>query len=258
MHRVRILGVPIDPISMEDAVARVTSMLQGSKQCHVMTPNSEMLVEAAHNQPFKDVLLRSDLNLPDSTGLLWAARRSGQRIPERVAGVDFVERLCISLCADCPVFLLGGRNHAAEGAAEKLRIEHARLPPACRQGRDGQGKLKIAGVYEGSPQDNDAAEIIRRVNNSGAKLLLVAYGAPAQDLWIAKHLSRMPSVRVAIGVGGTFDFLSGRARRAPMCMRQTGLEWLWRLVLQPRRIKRIFTATVVFPWMVLKCRSDQL
>jgi len=102
----------------------------------------------------------------------------------------------------------------------------------------------------------DADQIIQAVNTSGAKLLLVAYGAPKQDLWIAKHLSKMPTVRVAIGVGGTFDFLSGTIKRAPRWLRSLGLEWLWRLILQPWRIKRIWTAVVIFPMLVLMSKKQ--
>lgn len=237
MEPVHILGVPIDAITMEQAILRVQEMLKGSTQCHVMTPNNEMLVEAHRNPAFKEILQKSAINLPDSTGLLWAARRSGQRIPERVSGVDFAEKLCAGLSSDVPVFFLGGRNGVAKKAAEKLRIENK--------------KLRIAGAIEASPQEEDAQNIIQQVNDSGARLLLVAYGAPKQDLWIAKHLSQMPNIRVAIGVGGTFDFLAGNVRRAPKWMRSMGLEWLWRVILQPWRIRRIFTAIVVFPLFVL-------
>src|SRR3989338_4787628 len=148
--RIPILGVPIDPVTMEEAVTCVLSMLHGLKQCHVMTPNNEMLVEADRNAAFKSVLQRSDLNLPDSTGLLWAARRTGERIPERVSGVDFVERLCGALDQSIPVFFLGGRGGAAEKAAEKFGTL-----------RQGSGQVRnaefgIAGVYEGSPREEDA------------------------------------------------------------------------------------------------------
>ncbi|TSC58654.1 MAG: N-acetylglucosaminyldiphosphoundecaprenol [Candidatus Peregrinibacteria bacterium Greene0416_62] len=251
MERVHILGIPIDPVTMEEAVRRVQEMLQRSVQCHVMTPNSEMLVEAHRNPAFKEVLQKSMLNLPDSAGLLWAARRQGQRLPERVSGVDFVERLCATLSADVPVFLLGGRNGVAEKAAQKLRMD----PTSLKLRGAGNGELRIIGMYEGSPQEEDAQEIIHRVNISAAKLLLVAYGAPVQDLWIAKHLSGMPNIRVAIGVGGTFDFLAGNIRRAPKWMRSLGLEWLWRLMLQPQRIGRICMAIIVFPFLVLTTKK---
>lgn len=240
MYRVHILGVPVDAVTMQEAVQRVLGMLRGGAQHHVMTPNSEMLVEASRNGAFKDVLQKSALNLPDSAGLLWAAWIKGELLPERVSGVDFVEKLCGSLSGDAPVFLLGGRNNAGKRTAEKFGIRNS--------------GLRIAGMHEGSPKENDAQEIMRRVNASGAKLLLVAYGAPVQDLWIAKHLSQMPSVRVAIGVGGTFDFLAGSVRRAPPWMRSIGLEWLWRLMLQPWRMHRIFTAVVVFPILVFRYR----
>ena len=240
VKRVHILGVPIDPVTMDEAIDQVSRMLAGSLQHHVMTPNSEMLVEAHHNPAFTAVLLKSSLNLPDSAGLLWAARRNGEHIPERVSGVDFIARLCGTLHAGVPVFFLGGKDGAAKQAAEKLRMKN--------------DELRIAGEFEGSPQEEGADTIIRRVNASGATLLLVAYGAPAQDLWIAKYLSLMPTVRVAIGVGGTFDFLSGRITRAPRWMQRAGLEWLWRLYKEPRRWKRIFRATVVFPYLVLRAK----
>jgi N-acetylglucosaminyldiphosphoundecaprenol N-acetyl-beta-D-mannosaminyltransferase len=242
VKRVHILGIPIDPVTMDEAIDRVVEMLAGTAQHHVMTPNSEMLVEAHRHPAFKAVLQKSDLNLPDSAGVVWAARRQRQRMPERVSGVDFVEQLSKKLSVDNPVLLLGGRNGVAENAAQKLRMKNE--------------ELRIAAVYEGSPREEDASEIIRQVNASGAVLLLVAYGAPAQDLWIARHLSHMPNVRVAIGVGGTFDFLSGRIQRAPQWMQHIGLEWLWRLCKEPRRWKRIFRAAVVFPFYVLMQRSQ--
>lgn len=241
MQRVSILGIPIDSLTMEEAVVRVTGMLHGSAQYHVMTPNSEMLVEAHRNPAFREVLQKNALNLPDSVGLLWAARMQGRSIPERVSGVDFIERLCRALSGEDSVFFLGGRNGVGEKTVQKLKIEN--------------GKLRIVGVYEGSPREEDAQEIIHRVHTSAATLLLVAYGAPVQDLWIAKHLSSMPNIRVAIGVGGTFDFLAGNIRRAPKWMRSLGIEWLWRLLLQPWRIRRIVIAVMVFPFLVLTSRK---
>ncbi len=242
VERVHILGIPVDSVTLSQAIDQVTAMLAGSAQHHIMTPNSEMLLESKRNAAFREVLLRSSLNLPDSAGVLWAAQRQGQHLPERVSGVDFVEKLCAVLHEGVPVFFLGGRNGAAKQAAEKLRMKNE--------------ELIIAGEFEGSPHDAEADDIIRRVNASGAKLLLVAYGAPQQDLWIAQHLSSMPYIRVAMGVGGTFDFLSGRIQRAPQCMQRMGLEWLWRLCKEPRRWKRIFRATVVFPYYVLKQCSN--
>ena len=236
MKKVHILGVDIAAVTMPEALRMAQEMLNGGKH-HIMTPNSEMLVRANSDDTFRSLLNQTDLNIPDSAGLLWAAKHMGQQLPERVAGVDFVTKLCMGLDSAHPVFLLGGKLGVAEEAAKTLRQKNP--------------KLRIAGTYSGSPKPTDAPDIIKRINESGAHLLLVAYGAPAQDYWINRHLMSFTTVRVAIGVGGTLDFLAGTVKRAPKLMRTAGLEWLWRLLLQPWRIGRIITATVRFPLLVL-------
>lgn len=236
--RVTLLGVPIDAVTQADALMRIHAFLDTPGQRHVMTPNSEMLVEASRNPPFRAVLKRSALNLPDSTGLLIMARLRGWHLPERVTGTDTVEALCGELREEHPVFLLGAAPGVAERAADVLR--------ACNP------RLQIAGTYAGSPREEDAPEIIRRINAVSPHLLLVAYGSPAQDLWIDRHRKDLPSVRVAIGVGGAFDFFAGVRARAPTWMRAAGLEWLWRVIKEPRRLPRIVTAVIVFPWLCLR------
>lgn len=236
--RVTILGIPIDALTIGEACTRLRAMLSEDRGHHVLTPNNEMLVEAVSHEVFRDVLRKSDLNLPDSTGLLLAARWTGQRLPERVAGVDVVERLCCELGPEHPIFLLGGRAGAGAKAGDALMRKNA--------------QLRVAGTLERSPREEDAAEIIRMVHASGAHVLFVAFGAPQQDLWIHQHLSQMPSVRLAMGVGGTFDFLSGRIARAPRWIRRIGCEWAWRLLREPWRLRRILTAVVVFPYYVFR------
>lgn len=240
MSRVLLLGVPIDPMTGEEAVRRIRAFLEEPRQCHVMTPNAEMLVEARRNPAFHALLRRTALNLPDSVGLLYAARWTGQHLPERVTGVDTVTKLLAALDAKHPVFLLG----AAPGIAEKAAAELRRHNP----------QLVIAGTHAGSPSPADAPAILERIRAAKPHLLLVAYGAPRQDLWIDAHRAQMPSVRVAMGVGGTLDFLAGTQKRAPRVFQKLGLEWLWRLVKEPRRWKRILIATLVFPWMMLRHR----
>ena len=197
-----------------------------------------MLVEASRNPAFHALLNRTDLNLPDSTGLLLMARITGQTIPERVTGVDTVQRLCAELGDDTPVFLLGAGEGVAERAANVLRQKNARL--------------NIVGTFSGSPSDADAPAIIGKIRDAAPAILFVAYGSPAQEFWISKHLSSLPSVRVAMGVGGTFDFLAGTQSRAPSFLRSIGLEWAWRFFKQPSRYKRMWNAVVVFPWLVMR------
>lgn len=237
MSRVVILGVPVDPLTRVQAVACIAAMLDESSFHHVMTPNSEMLVEAAKNPSFHVLLNKTALNIADSAGMVWAARRTGQHLPERVTGVDTVIDLCSDLSSDHPVFLLGAWGDTAEKAGNVL----AKKNPY----------LKIVGTFAGSPKDEDADEIIRKINDSGAHLLLVAFGAPKQDFWINTHCARLTTVRVAMGVGGTFDFIAGVHTRAPTVFQNLGIEWLWRLIREPKRFPRIWRAVVVFPWKVL-------
>ncbi len=238
MQRVRLLSVPIDPVISTDAVARIKQMLDLPGQFHVATPNAEMLVAAARDASFRQLLNRTALNLPDSVGLLYAARWTRQRLPQRVTGVDTVSRLCLSLPSEHTVFLLGAAPGVAGRAAAELQAHNPRL--------------QIVGTFAGSPREEDASAIIALINRAAPHVLLVAYGAPAQDQWIDRHLNDLPSVKVAMGVGGTFDFLAGTAKRAPRWMRAVGLEWLWRLLLQPWRLPRIIHAVVLFPLLVLR------
>jgi N-acetylglucosaminyldiphosphoundecaprenol N-acetyl-beta-D-mannosaminyltransferase len=238
MSRVMILGVPVDPVTGEEARARIKAMLKGSAQHHVMTPNNEMIVIANRHHIFRELLNRTSLNLPDSTGLLWAARRSGQSLPERVTGVDTVMALCAELDKDSPVFLLGAGPGIAENAGKFL----GRANP----------NLNIVGCHSGTPDASDAPAILMQINAAQPVLLLVAYGAPQQDLWIARYLKEMLSVKVAMGVGGTFDFITGVQKRAPQFMQRAGLEWLWRFAQEPTRWKRMWNAVAVFPYLVLR------
>lgn len=242
MNRVHILGVPIDDISVLQARDRLLQMLPGSSFRHIVTPNNEMLVYASTHPTFHAVLTGADLALPDSTGLLYAACLSGQKLQSRCPGVDAVEQLLLSVGADSPVFFLGGRNGVGQKTLEKYQAKNSNLTGTA---------------FEGTPTDADAEEILSKIYKSGAKVLLVAYGAPQQDLWIAKHKDKLGDVRIAIGVGGTFDFLSGAVCRAPKLLRCVGLEWLWRLLLQPSRIVRIWKAVVVFPLLVLRYGKSQ-
>lgn len=236
--RISILGIPIDSIHQSEALALLQSNVKSDGFAHVITPNNEMLLTAASNKKFHDLLQRSTLNLADSTGLVLASKYLGTPLPCRNTGVDTVSKFCGELDESSPVFLLGAAEGVAEKAATELRIKNS--------------QLKISGCYAGDPSSASAPSIMKMINDSGAKILLVAYGAPKQDIWIDTYKDQLPHIRIAIGVGGTFDFLAGTIKRAPKLFRSLGLEWLWRLALQPSRAERIFKAVVVFPLLVLR------
>ena len=233
-----ILGIPVHAVTMADTLALVEGYLAEPRLHQIATVNPEFVMAAQSDAEFRRVLREADLCLPDGVGLLYAARRSGRRLPERVPGSELVYRLAERAAArGWPLFLLGAAPGVAEEAAGALRG----LYPG----------LLVAGTYAGSPAEAENEAIVRRVNDSGAALLFVAYGAPKQDKWIARNRDALPAVRVAIGVGGSLDFVTGRAVRAPRWMQRLGLEWLHRLVKEPWRWRRMM-ALPRFALRVLK------
>jgi N-acetylglucosaminyldiphosphoundecaprenol N-acetyl-beta-D-mannosaminyltransferase len=248
-------------------------LFSGTKKAlFVATPNPEMLLECRKNLYFKKILQQSDLNLPDGNGLIWAhkfllknqtassrwkitlsgimeliafafrRKNEKQRFQKALHGSD----LTLKICQDPElsrhgVFLLGNRlglnPNTADLAGRKLR----QLNP----------HLHLAGTCDATPADTG---IIKKINDSQAEILFVAFGAPHQELWLAENLPKLPGIKLAMGVGGTFDFIAGILPRAPLIFRKTGFEWLYRLIKQPRRFKRILNATLVFPYVVIRNR----
>jgi N-acetylglucosaminyldiphosphoundecaprenol N-acetyl-beta-D-mannosaminyltransferase len=239
MHSVDVLGVRVDDVTMEQACACVADFV-GEPKCHqIATVNPEFIMLARRHPEFSGVLAASDLNLPDGANLVRAARALGQPLRERVAGSDLIWRIAARAAEErWAIFLLGAGEGIAANAAMKLRT---RFP--C---------LQIAGVWAGSPRPQDEVEQVARVNQSGAAILLVAYGAPAQDLWIARNRRRL-TPHVAMGVGGALDFIAGRVPRAPLWMQRAGMEWLFRLAREPWRMRRQL-ALLEFAWLVVQAR----
>lgn len=212
--------------------------MQEPRLHQIVTVNPEFIAAAKDDATFARALAESDLNLPDGANLLRAAQAQGTPLRERVAGTDFVFYLCgLAATAGWKVFMLGGRGGVGGQAAARLQSRYR--------------KLKIAGMYEGTPAPRDEAEIVSRIQESGAQILFVAYGAPAQDVWIHRNREQLKNIRVAIGVGGAFDFIAKRIRRAPKLVQDLGLEWLFRLVLQPWRVRRQW-ALVIFTLRILR------
>jgi len=246
--KVELLGVKIDAVTRQEAIARASQMLEGAAQNRIFTPNPEMLVLASRDRRFKETLNSADLAVPDGVGLLWAARWRGERLPERVTGTDLLDDIAaLAEEKGKSVFLLGGVEGIAARAAAALADKHPGLKVAGALSggmvrRDESGRLRM----------DEAAE--KALREARPDVLFVAFGHGSQEEWIAQHLSGLPSVRLAMGVGGAFDFIAGRTSRAPLFMRKTGLEWLWRLIREPRRWRRIWSAVAVFPALVISGR----
>lgn len=242
MNSITVLGVRVDDVTMPEALARVDEFMQEPRLHQIVTVNPEFIMAAQNDAAFSQALAQSDLNLPDGANLVRAAQAQGTPLRDRVAGTDFVWYLSgLAATAGWKVFLLGGRNGVGGQAAARLQSRYR--------------SLKIVGMFEGSPGDEDAGGIISRINDSEAQILFVAYGAPAQDIWIHDHRSELKTVRVAIGIGGAFDFIAKKVRRAPGWMQRVGLEWLFRLTMQPWRAKRQLKL-VTFTSMILRQKKD--
>jgi N-acetylglucosaminyldiphosphoundecaprenol N-acetyl-beta-D-mannosaminyltransferase len=224
--RLHILGLPVNAITYDQWLDLISVWVSGGERVHqVCTINPEFIMIAHGDPNFRNILRRADLCVPDGIGLLWAARHLGRPLPQRVTGSDGLPIIAERAAREgWRLYFLGAAPGVAEQAAEILRVRHP--------------DLQIAGTYSGSPAPEEEDEIVQRVNASGADILFVAYGAPRQDKWIARNTPRL-RVKMAMGVGGTFDFIAGTIPRAPAWMQRLGLEWLFRLYLQPWRIKRM-------------------
>ncbi len=234
-----ILGVRVHAVTYAETLALIDGWIAAGNTHQIATVNPEFVMAAQADRQFRQVLNAADLCVPDGVGLLWAARRLGQALPERVTGSDLVPMLAkVAAQRGWRLFLLGAGPGVAQQAAAILTTANP--------------GLVIAGTYEGSPRDAEAPEIIARVRAARPDVLFVAYGAPAQDLWIAHHRAAL-GVPVMMGVGGAFDHIAGVRRRAPQWVQRLRLEWLFRLITQPWRWRRQM-ALPKFVWAVERSR----
>jgi N-acetylglucosaminyldiphosphoundecaprenol N-acetyl-beta-D-mannosaminyltransferase len=224
MNQVRVLGVRVDCLDMNAALELIAQLIEAGGHHLVATVNPEFVMRARVDQDFARVLESADLCLADGSGVVWAARRQGCAIREPVTGVDLIPPLA-AMCANrhFRLFLLGAADGVAAELASRLRAEHPGLEVAA---------------HAGSPAPSSDAETASIIGKFKPDVLLVAYGHPNQELWIDRTRDAL-GVAVAMGVGGAFDYLTGRIPRAPAWMRRAGLEWLFRLIRQPWRIRRM-------------------
>jgi len=252
---IKILDIDIDIINKQTAIERFAHLVEQNSHALVTTPNTEFIIKAQSDPEFKNTLNDiSVLNIPDSTGVLWAAWFSSLKFPqnpisilpiiliwfgslillpfcpkfykkpitERVPGSEFIWPIAqLAAEKNYKIFLLGG---APEVAKKTASIMQAKVP-----------NLQIAGTSDKNP--NQSEEILAQINKSNADIVIVAFGAPKQEKWLKEYLPKT-SCKVGIGLGGTFDFIAGTRKRAPKLFCKLGLEWLYRLIQEPTRLKR--------------------
>jgi N-acetylglucosaminyldiphosphoundecaprenol N-acetyl-beta-D-mannosaminyltransferase len=232
-----ILGVKIDPVTKAEAIAKIAVFLDEQKSHFITTPNPEIILFAHKHREYREILNKADLALPDGFGLLLVSR-----LKERVSGTDMVPEIArLAREKHLKIALLGGLNQTTiDKAAATMREWGNEVVYASHGVPKEQWKNK---------EFHD--RIINELRAARAEIIFVALGHPKQEQWIDEHRNLLPTVRLFLGCGGALEFVAGAAKRAPTWMRKAGLEWLWRLIIEPKRIKRIFNAVIVFPLTVL-------
>lgn len=218
-----IMGIQFDNVTMDEAIDQAKRILSGTKTCYAVTPNAEIAYEAIHDEKLRALINEADLVLPDGAGVVLASKLLKTPLKQKVAGVDFADRL-LGVLAETgkSVYLLGSKPGIAELAAEKMRQKHP--------------GLIICGMHDGYFKEE--APIIEVVNEAAPDVLFVCLGAPKQELFMKAHQMEL-SCKLMIGLGGSLDSFAGTVKRAPKWMIRCNLEWLYRLIKEPKRFGRM-------------------
>ena len=242
----KILGVTIDDYTHEECISEMKNLFMSGKQHFIATPNPEFVVLAQKNKEFFSILKFSSMSLPDGVGMLFANIFLHHKVIHRITGNDAIKIIAgIAEQKRYSIYLLGGDRGVPQKASEVLKQKFH--------------NIRIAGTHDGLIQDvkNIEMEVVENIQKAAPDILFVALGHGKQEGFIFHNLSKFPTVKIAIGVGGALDYLSGVKKRAPKFMQRLGLEWVYRLILEPRRWKRIIDAVIIFPYLIIKGRINQ-
>lgn len=269
---IKILDIPFTTLSQNEVVEFIGKHLNKSeKALFIATPNPEMLLATQKSLTFQKTLLSTDLNIPDGNGIIWAYRylkltnslknplllallgpislvtylirnRSAKKpFNQAIHGSDLMLKIVDEYSSNHSIFLLGNKKGLAANTAQLVsEILLKKIPNA-----------KGIAFSDSTPNDE---KMFDQINNSKAEILFVSFGSPHQETWIKENLPKLKHLKLAIGVGGTFDFIAGILPRAPEWMRKMGLEWLFRVYQQPKRIGRIINAVFVFPFRIITAK----
>ena len=244
MNRVFVLGTEIDRISLSGAIELALDCMNSRCAAYVVTPNTEMILAARRDPALHSAMRGAVLALPDSVGVQLAGCILGAPITERIPGIDFAAALMSRMAAEGKnVFLFGAREGVAARAAEALRAAYP--------------GLVIAGAENGYVDGVDEPALVEKISAASPDLLLVCLGTPKQELWMNRNAARL-RVGLMIGLGGSLDVFSGDVHRAPIRWRRAGLEWLYRLLRQPKRIKRaVRLPLIVFAAAICRIKGEK-
>lgn len=223
MNKIRILNVEFDNINMNEAIDKCNKFLDKDKLSYIVTPNPEIVMEAKEDNQFNKILNEANLVIPDGIGIIIASKILKNPLKQRLPGFELICNLFENSEKEKKVYLLGSKPGVCELAKENIEKRY---------------NLKVVGLHDGYFKEDDETSIVEDINNSGANILLVGMGMKKQEKFIYKYKDKL-NVKIAIGCGGSIDVLSGTVKRAPKFFQKLGLEWLYRLIKQPTRLKRM-------------------
>ncbi|NMB24206.1 MAG: WecB/TagA/CpsF family glycosyltransferase [Firmicutes bacterium] len=234
---VDILGISIHRLTRAEVLDIVEQRYRSGVPTWIVTANAELVMGAKEDGQIATVLHKADLRLADGSGIVWAARRLGDHLPARLPGVEIAEELVAwAASAGLTLYLLGSQPGVAEEATTKLQQKYR--------------GLEVVGSRHGYFDTTQETEILAEIRDVKPDILLVALGAPRQEFWLAQHFENL-GVSIAVGVGGSLDVWAGRVKRAPAWMGDRGLEWLYRLIKEPRRAKRMLALPRFVFWVLV-------
>ncbi|NLI55529.1 WecB/TagA/CpsF family glycosyltransferase [bacterium] len=226
MGRVDILGIPVDKITEKELLEKIINFINEKRFHLIVTINSENATKALENKIFLDVIKNADLVIPDGIGIIFASKILGDKLPERIPGIDLSYKLLeISNEKGHKITLIGGKEGVAEGAKENLK----KIFP----------NLNIVMTYNGYFNEDEEKKIVEEIQKIEPDILLVGMGSEKQEIWIWNNREKFKNIGVCIGVGGTLDIWAGKKKRAPKLVQKLGLEWLYRVIIEPKRIFRV-------------------
>lgn len=227
--RLEILGVGVDRVSSSEALARIATFITEGRATgashQIVTANAEIIYQASKNEKMRTVINQAQLVTADGSGVVWASKQLGEPLAERVTGIDLVNSICAASAQyGWKLYILGSAPGVADTAAQNICDKY----PGCN----------IIGTHHGYFDEKEEQKILEELREQKPDVLFVALGAPKQEYWIAEHVSAL-GIPVAMGIGGSMDVLSGNVKRAPQWMQKLSLEWLYRVLIQPTRFKRV-------------------
>ncbi len=242
---VKLFGVPINRINCQQAIELLDKFVSQKKSCFVVTPDTLAILRARKDKKYLNITKKANLVTPDGAGILWAAATLDNPLIERITGIDLINNICQSAVEKgYRFYLLGSKEGVIEKTATCLKNKYPGINiVGYHHGYFNQGET------EAKQGEKSEKEIIRDIKQKKPDFLLVGLGVPKQELWISKYKDEL-GVPVCIGIGGSFDVLSGKIPRAPLWMQNHGMEWIFRLIKEPKRVKRVI-ALPYFMWLII-------